>query len=169
VPGQGPRCREQGRAPGRPRAGGRARGAAHRGPRPRGIRGPRERGEAERPRRERERGERGSGSSAWDPKSGNNRPPDHLGQGGEREVEERERELLHGKPTEREGEGRMGVWGHQGRTGARRAGLGRVAGGDGSPQHARPLIRIQRRIKNPKRGETDARSNTTSNKKYASA
>jgi hypothetical protein len=45
---------------------------------------------------EEERGE-GEGSSPWDPKSGDNRPPDHLGKRGEREVEERERELLRGK------------------------------------------------------------------------
>jgi hypothetical protein len=48
------------------------------------------------------------GSSPWDPKSSDNRPPDHLGQGGGREVEERERELLRGKPNEREGEGAHG-------------------------------------------------------------
>jgi hypothetical protein len=85
-------------------------------------------------------------------------------------VEERERELLRGTPNEREGEGaRKGVWGHQGCVGAHRVELGRVTGRDGSPQHARPLIGIQRRIKNLKQGETDARSNSTSNKKYASA
>jgi hypothetical protein len=68
-----------------------------------------------------------------------------------------------------------GAWGCGGATGTWErawpgwAGLGRVVGRDGSPQHARPLIGIQRRIKNPKRGEMDARSNTTSDKKYASA
>jgi hypothetical protein len=41
--------------------------------------------------------ERREGSSPWDPKIGDNRPPDHLGQRGGREVEERERELLRGK------------------------------------------------------------------------
>jgi hypothetical protein len=72
-----------------------------------------------------------------------------------------------------------GAWGGVGAPGAHgstpdRAGLGWagsgwVAGRDESPQHTRPLIGIQRRIKNPKQGEMDARSNTTSNKKYASA
>jgi hypothetical protein len=42
------------------------------------------------------RGE-GEGDSPWDPKSSDNRPPDHLGQRCGREVEERERELLRGK------------------------------------------------------------------------
>jgi hypothetical protein len=56
------------------------------------------------------------------------------------------------------------VWGRQGRAGAHRVGLDRVAGRDGSPQHTLPLIGVQLRIKNPKRGETDARSNTTSDK-----
>jgi hypothetical protein len=41
--------------------------------------------------------ERREGRSPWDPKTGDNRPPDHLGQRGGREVEERERELLRGK------------------------------------------------------------------------
>jgi hypothetical protein len=45
-----------------------------------------------------ERDMEGEGSSPWDLKSGDNSPPDHLGQGGGREVEERERELLRGKP-----------------------------------------------------------------------
>jgi hypothetical protein len=88
--------------------------------------------------RGRERG--GEGSSPWDPKTGDNRPPDHLGQGGGRELEERERELLRGKPNERE---RVGVHGGCGgargareRAGPGWAGLGRVVGRDGSPQHA---------------------------------
>jgi hypothetical protein len=83
-------------------------------------------------RREGERGGRerreGRGSSPWDPKFDDNRPPDHLGQGDGREVEERERELLHGKPTERE------VGGRQGRAGARRARLGRAGLGCGPGQ-----------------------------------
>jgi hypothetical protein len=41
--------------------------------------------------------ERGEGISPWDLKSGDNCPPDHLGKRGERDVEERERELLCGK------------------------------------------------------------------------
>jgi hypothetical protein len=35
---------------------------------------------------------------------------------------------------------------------------------DGSAQQTRPLIRVQLRSENPKRGETDARLNTTSDK-----
>ena len=82
----------------------------------------------------------GDGGSPWGLKSSDNRPPDHLGQGGGREVEERERELLRGKPNERE---RVGVHGGCGgargareRAGPGWAGLGRVVGRDGSPQHA---------------------------------
>jgi hypothetical protein len=77
--------------------------------------------------RGRERG--GEGSSPWDPKTGDNRPPDHLGQGGGRELEERERELLRGKPNERErGWGCMGGVGAPGARGSvlDRAGLGWV-------------------------------------------
>jgi hypothetical protein len=52
--------------------------------------------------------------------------------------------------------------------GAGGGGVGR--GPDGSPQHTRPLIGVQLRIKNLKRVETDAQLNTTSDKKkYASA
>jgi hypothetical protein len=49
---------------------------------------------------EREREERrGEGSSPWDPKTGDNHPPDHLGQRSGTEVGEREieSELLRGK------------------------------------------------------------------------
>jgi hypothetical protein len=161
--GQGRAGNEQGREPRRPRQGrarvGRAAGglrcreqghaprAAHRGPRTWGIRGPRvregrPRGRAGKGKGEGERG-RWRGGSPWDPKSGDNRPPDHLGQGGGRKVEERERvrELFCGKPNEREGEGAcMGGVGCQGRAGARRTRLGfarsgQVAGRNGSPQH----------------------------------
>jgi hypothetical protein len=69
-------------------------------------------------RRGRERGE-GRGSSPWDPTISDNSPPDHLGQRGGREVDERERELLRGKPNERErgrvhgGVGVPGAPGHE--------------------------------------------------------
>jgi hypothetical protein len=106
-------------------------GATHRGrtsrpggPRARGTSGAAREG---RPRRERG----GRESSPWDPKSCDNRPPDHLGQGGGREVEERERELLRGKPNEREGVGaRMGGVGAPRARGSTpgRAGLGRGPG-----------------------------------------
>jgi hypothetical protein len=61
-----------------------------------------------------------------------------------------------GKENERERRG--GVHG-----GALGAGTGRVASQAKNPLHARPLIRIKSRIKN--RNETDARSDTTSDKR----
>jgi hypothetical protein len=106
-------------------------------------RGPHARGER---RGGRERGE-GWGSSPWDPTIGDNRPPDHLGQRGGREVEERERELLRGKPNERERGGAWGVWGRQGGQAMGGARLGWVASRAENPQHARPLIENQLRIK----------------------
>jgi hypothetical protein len=79
--------------------------------------------------------ERGRESSPWDPKSSDNRPPDHLGQGCGREVEERERELLRGKPNERE-RGRGGSWGCGGARGVReRAGPGWVGSWAGTEAH----------------------------------
>jgi hypothetical protein len=80
---------------------------------------------------------RGEGSSPWDSKSSDNRPPDHLGQRGGREEEGRERRLLRGKHNEIEREGAH--MGGVGRHGLGRAGLG----WDGSPQHTRRLIEIQ--------------------------
>jgi hypothetical protein len=80
-------------------------------------------------------------------------------------VKERERELLRGKQNEREGVGAGGCWGRQGHATKGQAGLGRVAGQDGNPLHARPLIGIQLQMENSKRGETDARLNTTSDKR----
>jgi hypothetical protein len=136
----------QGRAPGRPShaAGGQGRAQG------------RERGGRERERR-------WEGSSPWDPKTGNNRPPDHT-KGIEVGVRWK-RELLRGKQNEREGGGAWGCGGHQGRVAKGRAGLGGVTCRDGNPLHARPLIGIQLRMKNPKRCETDARLNTTSDKR----
>jgi hypothetical protein len=80
--------------------------------------------------RERER-ERREGSSPWDPKTGDNHPPDHLGQRGGRERWKKGRgSCCAGKTNEREGEG--GAWGG-GVPGSRggapgRAGLGRRSG-----------------------------------------
>jgi hypothetical protein len=87
-----------------------------------------------------------------------------LGQGGGREVEERERELLRGKQKMR------GV-GRQGRAARGRAGLGWVgsqAGPDRGPGR-KPTTRTTTNRnpianQNPKRGETEARLNTTSDK-----
>jgi hypothetical protein len=68
--GPGTAVREGAREP-------RARGGGHTGGRSRDAQGRRKR---------RERGrERGEGSSPWDPKTSDNRPPDHLGQRGGRE------------------------------------------------------------------------------------
>jgi hypothetical protein len=70
-----------------------------RGKGPRGLRdeGQRQGPHAPGGEKGREGERRGEGSSPWDPKSSDNRPPDHLRQRGGREVEERERELLRGK------------------------------------------------------------------------
>jgi hypothetical protein len=51
-------------------------------------------------------------------------------------VEERERELLRGKPNEREGEGAHGGVGVPGARGSALDRAGSVAGRVGSPQHA---------------------------------
>jgi hypothetical protein len=49
-----------------------------------------------------------------------------------------------------------GARGARERAGLGLAGLGWVAGRDRSPQHTGPLIGVQLRSENPKRGETDA-------------
>jgi hypothetical protein len=78
------------------------------GPRRGGTRAAPSRGggrEGERGGRGRE-GERGEGSSPWDPKTDDNRPPDHLRQRGGRERWKKGRgSCCAGKPNEREGEG----------------------------------------------------------------
>jgi hypothetical protein len=51
----------------------------------------------------------GEGGSPWDPNSGDNRPPDHLGQRGGREVEEREREVA-ARETKMRERGRGHAW-----------------------------------------------------------
>jgi translation initiation factor IF-2 len=134
--------------PGRPRRGGH--GPRTGWPRPRAPGGPEPRrrgsravqgcawgtrdtrGEGERGGRGRERErERREGSSPWDPKTGDNHPPDHLGQRGGRERWKKGRgSCCAGKTNEREGEG--GAWGG-GVPGSRggapgRAGLGRRSG-----------------------------------------
>jgi hypothetical protein len=120
------RCRGWGRAQGRVRGGP-------------GTRAGKGKGEGE--------GERGEGSSPWDPKTGDNRPPDHLGQRGGRERWKKGRgSCCAGKPSEIERGAHMGVWGARGRAGLGWVGLGWVVGQDGSPQRTRPLIGIQLRI-----------------------
>jgi hypothetical protein len=90
----------------------------------------------------REREREGGGSSPWDPKFGDNRHRITPRARGGREVEERERELLHGKNQMRERErGHMGGDGRQGRAG--RVGPGRVGSGRtrsrrGSKTHRTP-------------------------------
>jgi hypothetical protein len=130
--GRARRGRAEGRAgapPGRPRRWGAevsppGRVQGHAGGRGAGTRTGKCKGEGERDRERRE------GSSPWDPKTGDNCPPDHLGQRGGRERWKKGRgrgSCCAGKPNVREGEGA-----HGGAPGARdqgRAGLGWVGSG----------------------------------------
>jgi hypothetical protein len=87
-------------------------------------------------------------------------------------VEGRERELLRGKNQMRErgegarmggGLGARGEWGALGRAGLGRAGLGRGPGRKPTTHTTTDRNPIANR--NPKRGETNARLNTTSDKR----
>jgi hypothetical protein len=105
-------------------------------------------------------------SSPWDPKTGDNRPPDHLGQRGGRERWKKGRgSCCAGKSNERDIErGAHGVCGAPGARGGcagpGRAGSGRT-GRDRGPGRKPTTHRITDRNpianRNPKRGETNAR------------